>query len=44
MSGFGLGTTLCKGIIKALGGNIRCKSKLMKGTEFIFLIPVENVL
>jgi signal transduction histidine kinase len=45
--GSGLGLAICEGIVKALGGQMRVKSTLGKGTTFYFdlpkaKIPVEN--
>ena len=34
-NGTGLGLSICKKIIEQMGGNIKCKSQVGKGTEFI---------
>nr|WP_320118455.1 ABC transporter substrate binding protein [uncultured Marinifilum sp.] len=38
--GTGLGLAICKSLIELLGGTIRMKSKLNKGTIFYFTIPI----
>ncbi|MGY5356179.1 chemotaxis protein CheB [Wenyingzhuangia sp. IMCC45467] len=40
--GTGLGLTICRGIVKSLGGQINVSSKLNKGTTFTFTIPVKK--
>ncbi len=39
--GSGLGLSICQGIIKALGGEIRVESELGKGSTFYFILPVQ---
>jgi PAS domain S-box-containing protein len=41
--GSGLGLFICKNIIEAHGGEIRCKSQEGKGTEFVFSLPLKLV-
>ncbi|MCD6468246.1 MAG: HAMP domain-containing histidine kinase [Thermoplasmata archaeon] len=39
VGGAGLGLAICKGIVEAHGGEIRCESKPNKGTTFSFYLP-----
>ncbi len=39
--GAGLGLSICKGIVKLLGGNISLTSEIDKGTTFTFTIPLK---
>ena len=38
--GIGLGLYICKKLAKQLGGDIICRSKWTKGTEFVFVLPL----
>jgi signal transduction histidine kinase len=38
--GNGLGLSICKAIVEAMGGNISCHSEPGKGSTFSFLIPL----
>lgn len=38
--GSGLGLSICKYIVEAHGGNIKCRSNPVAGTEFIFTIDI----
>ncbi len=40
--GTGLGLAICKNIIEKLGGTIQVKSKKGEGSNFTFIIPIEN--
>lgn len=40
--GSGLGLAICQEIVHAHGGTISCQSDPLKGTEFIFTLPVIN--
>ena len=42
VKGFGLGLSYVQDIIKRLGGSIRVKSELNKGTEFEITLPLSN--
>lgn len=42
--GTGLGLTLCKKLIKMMGGDIHVKSKLGEGSEFYFNVKMKKVL
>lgn len=42
VGGTGLGLSITKNLVKIMGGNISCKSKLNSGTTINFNIPVEN--
>ena len=41
-SGTGLGLFLCKGIIKAHGGNIKANNNFERGATFEFTLPISN--
>lgn len=41
--GVGLGLSICKGFVNALGGSIWFASKLGKGSEFHFTLPIKNI-
>ncbi len=43
-NGTGLGLSLCYGIVKAYGGDIKIESKLGKGTVVTVLLPVKEAL
>ena len=40
--GTGLGLTICKSLLKLMGGNIACKSKLGAGSCFHFTVPLQR--
>ncbi len=40
--GIGLGLSICKRLVEAHGGKIRCESKLDKGSTFSFTLPVKG--
>lgn len=42
--GFGLGLALCKIIVEKLGGSIRVKSEVGKGSTFTFVLPFEGTV
>jgi CheY-like chemotaxis protein len=39
--GTGLGLSICKTLVEAMGGTLRVKSEVNKGSEFVFDIPVQ---
>lgn len=39
--GVGLGLSIAKRLLNLMGGDITCFSKLMEGTEFVFVLPVK---
>lgn len=41
--GSGLGLTICQGIVKAHGGEIKVKSELKKGTTFKIILPYKTL-
>ena len=41
-NGIGLGLHICKMIVEQFGGLITCKSKWGEGTQFIFLIALDD--
>lgn len=40
--GNGLGLSITKGLVQLLGGNIKLKSQVNKGTTFYFSLPLQN--
>jgi signal transduction histidine kinase/CheY-like chemotaxis protein len=40
--GVGLGLSIAKRLLNLMGGDITCFSKLMEGTEFVFVLPVNS--
>lgn len=42
VGGSGLGLSICKGIVEAMGGKIWFESKLNKGSAFYFTLPVKS--
>jgi len=42
VGGSGLGLSICKGIVEALGGKIGFKSKVNKGSTFFFTLPIKS--
>lgn len=41
IGGTGLGLAICKEIINSHGGQIWCNSEFKKGSEFIFMLPID---
>jgi len=41
-TGTGLGLSVCYGLIKAHGGELKCESKLGQGTRFTIVLPIEG--
>lgn len=41
--GTGLGLAICKNLIEKLGGTIQVKSKIGEGSNFTFILPIEQV-
>lgn len=39
--GIGLGLSMCKKIVDALDGSIKCRSKVEEGSKFTVLVPVK---
>lgn len=44
VGGSGLGLSICKGIVEAMGGKIGFKSKVNKGSTFFFTLPVKSII
>ena len=41
--GVGLGLAICQGLIKLMGGSIRCHSQLNQGTTFYIQLPITTI-
>ena len=41
-SGAGLGLSICRMLVEAHGGKIRCESEVGKGSTFSFTLPVKG--